>query len=67
MMDLVAFSAHAIISPCVIFWASSEARKPALDYFYLANWHFHNFHFNLIDTIFKHISQKVPSNRKNTA
>ena len=59
MMDLMAFSVHAIISPCVIFWASSEARKPAVDHCYLAIWHFHNIRSNLIDTTFKRICRKV--------
>ena len=64
MMDLVAFSAHAIISPCVIFWASSEARKHAIDHFYLAIWHFHNIRCNLVNSKFKHICQKVFSHKK---
>ena len=34
MLDLVAITVHAIITPGVIFWASTEARRPALDKFY---------------------------------
>ena len=62
MMDLMAFSAHGILSPCVIFWASSEARKPALDYCYLAIWYFHTIRRNLIATTFKRICRKVKPN-----
>ena len=65
MMDLMAFSTHAVVSPCVIFWASSEARKPAIDHCYLAIWYFNKIRSNLIDTIFKRICRKVKPDKRN--
>lgn len=35
MHDLIALVVHAVITPCVIFWASTEARNPAINQFYM--------------------------------
>ena len=29
MMEMIGFLTHGVVSPCLIFWASSEARYPA--------------------------------------
>ena len=35
-MDFIAFSVHGLVTPLIIFWASTEARRPA--YNFLAYW-----------------------------
>ena len=30
MMEMIGFMTHGVVSPGIIFWASSEARAPAL-------------------------------------